>query len=311
MVEIDYFADPAKDAAWAAATRMGLLNEQQFRREFKRDWVTAKGKAFYPEYQLHRTKYVRVMPELINAPVYRGWDFGFNKPGCLWMQYSPSERRLWCLREMLPSDIDTNSFAILIKYLSGDVGRDTLAKWPKAAYWVNHLERQHERAKPHEKHKHPRPPFFPPGTHYIDYSGPECLKTSPQVEGETKERTDFDILTTHGIFLNHYSSRLKAREELIRSLLHIYDDGYPGLLMDPACFHLDNGMAGGIAYPDKGTPSNPQPDDPRKDGHYDHLHDCLGYTVVNIVPAKMLNLPSYASEAISMGLKENEDPLWE
>jgi len=310
VVELDYWADPAKDEAWAENTRRGLLNDQQWRREFLRDWVTAKGHAFYPELQLNKDLYIKALPELIRGAVYRGWDFGYRKPACLWMQYSPPERRLWCIREMMPDNMDTHSFAVLIRYLSGQEDRSILAKWPKAAYWVSWLE--------NPKSKQPRPPFFPPGCHFIDYTGPEANKVQPAVEGESRARTDYEILASKGIYLNVYSSRLEAREELVRSLLHLrtykYPNGKevkaPGLFIDPSCYHLINGMNGGIAYPEKGTEGNPFPKQPRKDGHYEHLHDCLGYTVVNLVPHSFEPPAQSSLIGQSMGVKETEDPIW-
>lgn len=308
VVEIDYWADPKRTPAWAEEQRRGLLNENQFRREFCRDWSLGSGRAFYPEFQLHKDRYIRKSPGLINAPIYRGWDFGYRKPALLCMQYSPQERRLWCLREIIPDNIDTHSFAILVRYLCGQEDADILARYPKAAYWVKWMRTYRATKDP----TYPTVPWFEPGEHFIDYSGPEATKVSPTVEAGTKERTDKEVLASYGIFLNSPASSLKDRETLIRSLLHFGEDGHPGLLIDPSCFHLVNGMNGGVAYPDVGTKNNPFPDEPQKDGHYEHIHDCLGYSVINLVPKAIERRPSpySANSGQPLDLKELREPVW-
>jgi hypothetical protein len=42
-------------------------------------------------------------------------------------------------------------------------------------------------------------------------------------------------------------------------------------------------MGGGISYK-KGTEMDPEPEEPSKDGYFEHLHDALGYLLVNVLP---------------------------
>jgi hypothetical protein len=53
------------------------------------------------------------------------------------------------------------------------------------------------------------------------------------------------------------------------------------MVVHPSCEILIGGLAGGICYA-KGTDANPRPEAPIKDGYYEHIHDALGYGVINV-----------------------------
>lgn len=276
---LDFWADRERqDPAWIEGMRR-LMSPKDLKREFLRDWTTAAGDAFYPEWgelPLER-KMVRAAG-IHEGPVYRGWDFGYRHPSCLWMQYDQSKRRLWVMRELCPADIGTHAFRDLVLYLSGELEREKLAKWPSALHWLYNLE--HDR-------RYPPTPWFQHsrGTpiRFIDYAGHEALKRSATVENETAARTDAMVLADGGINLHSFYATPKAREDVLRPLLRLRSDGYSGLLIDPACPVILEGMAGGICYP-KPTPQNPNPTDPQKDEVFEHPHDALGYVAVNVVP---------------------------
>jgi hypothetical protein len=59
-------------------------------------------------------------------------------------------------------------------------------------------------------------------------------------------------------------------------------DGMPGIMLDPACPTLIKGLTGEIVYA-KGTPANPEPNEPAKEDRFSHLHESLGYIVANVV----------------------------
>jgi hypothetical protein len=234
---------------------------------------------FYPEFMERPTRYIRRSPGLIEGqPVIRGWDFGYRRPACIWLQYSPTSGRVWVLRELLGQNIDTHSFRDLVLYLSGERSMEYLLKRPVAVEWVNAL-----RSNP----RLPPPPWFETAggaIQYIDYAGPEALQRRAAVEGEDSARVDAEILGEEGIRLGVYHVSVKAREQIVRRLLQLRPDGHPGLLVDPSCKDLALGLGGRIVFK-KPTKDDPLPDGPAKDGYFEHLHDALGYALTNIVPA--------------------------
>ncbi|MFW9893899.1 MAG: hypothetical protein ACFFFO_16965, partial [Candidatus Thorarchaeota archaeon] len=262
-----------RSKAWRIAERKKYKNERDWRRQMMRDWTTAAGEAFYPEFQADPKKYVHRITHLLNVPMVRGWDFGFRMPACCFMQAAPNGR-VAIIREVMPDNINTWNFRDLVRYLSGQIPFEELQekKRIRAMQWVNYIK---------ESKWLPDPPWFQPGMYFMDYSGPECYKVS-DLEQEGKARNVFDIMGEGGIHLNVFSARPSAREEVFRNLMQMRDDGLPGLLLDPTCRWLISGLAGGIAYPKKGSIKNPLPDEPAKDGFFEHLHDAAGYALVNI-----------------------------
>jgi hypothetical protein len=255
------------------------VSEVAYRREYLRDWTSAGGQSFYPEFMERPQRYILRAPGLIQGqPVVRGWDFGYRRPACVWLQYSPMSGRVWVLRELLGQNVDTHSFRDLVLYLSGERSMDYLLKRPVAVEWVNAL-----RANP----RLPSPPWFDltgEPIQFIDYAGPEALQRRAAVEGEDSARVDSEILGEEGIRLGVYHVTVKAREKIVRRLLMTKPDGHPGLIVDPSCRDLALGLGGRIVFA-KATPEDPLPAGPKKDGYYEHLHDALGYALCNVVPA--------------------------
>ncbi len=223
--------------------------------------------------------FIRRAPGLIDGqPVIRGWDFGYRRPACVWLQYSPRAGRVWVLRELLGQNIDTHSFRDLVLYLSGERSMEYLLRRPTAVAWVNAL-----RLNP----RMPPPPWFDTtgsALQFLDYAGPEALQRRAAVEGEDAARVDADILGEEGVRLGVYHTTVKAREKVIRRLLMTRPDGARGIFIDPACKDLALGLGGRITFK-KASSEDPLPDGPAKDGYYEHLHDALGYALTNVVPA--------------------------
>lgn len=280
VIELDYYADPRKDAKWAAEKEASYPNKSYWKREFCRDWSTAKGDVFFPEFVANPEKFIKRMPGLMNRPVYRGWDFGYRKPACVWFQYDPTIGRVWLLRELLPEYIDTHAFRDLILYLSGQLPLEVLVerKRTRALHYVDLIRRADHL---------PDPPWFEPSINpiqFIDYGGHEATEVSAKVEGQHAERTDRDILAAGGINLSCHFVTPDAGEKVYRRLLADRPDGMPGLMFDPACRMLIQGFGGGLSY-QRGTKDNPMRETLFKDGLYENLFDAGKYGIVNVVPA--------------------------
>jgi len=315
VVELDLEADPAKrDPLWQEDIRRQMPSEAHWKREFKRDWTVAAGRPYYPEFLLNPTLFVQKLTFLLDAPVYRGWDFGFRMPACVWSQYSPKSDRFWAIRELMPTNISTHAMVTLVRYLSGQEDESEVEKYPAALQWLLWMRKQREKDIAKGLDPIPAPPWFGTGCHFIDYSGPEALKRSATVEHEHSARTDAEVLRSKGVTLNMLSTSIEARETIMRKLLvRRRNDGLPGLFLDPACRLLINGFNGGISYPEA-TKMTPQPTQPKRDGFYEHIHDALNYTAINVVPKQdnpdggRVEIPGM--EIGQLDLKETRRSVW-
>lgn len=280
VLELDYVADPAKDEAWAQQELNDSPSYKAFRREYLRDWESASGDTFYPEFDLFDEKKPSaiVIPArgvIRNKPIVRGWDFG-RHAACIWLQYDDEADRVYVLRELMTEGLGADSFRDLVMFLSGQIGERELDH--KALLWLGRLRKDK---------RYPPPPWFQPDgqpLRFLDFAGHEATQERAEVSSQTKEKSSKEILAAGGIMLHSPFVTVRARENVMRRLLKWRPDQYPGILFDPACPILIAGMKGGIAYPE-GTKANPEPEEPKKDGYYDHLHDAAGYALVNTVPA--------------------------
>jgi hypothetical protein len=195
------------------------------------------------------------------------------------MQRSKKTKRVYIYREIMPEDIDTYTFADLVKFLSGQLEFETLD--PLVMGWVHRIAS--ERGLP-------KPPWFPRGaipTQFVDVAGPECFINTANAPGTQAERSAFEILASKGIMLIAPGVAVSDRELVIRKLLKVtpQKDGIlsPSILIDPACPLVIAALEGGMVYASP-TKANPLPNEPKKDGHYENIHDALGYPLVQMVP---------------------------
>ncbi len=278
---LDFWSVPTRTPEWAAHMKK-QMGERQFNREFRRDWESTAGDPYYPEWQtVEKEKRVISSSGIVRGlPILRFWDCGFRYPGCLWAQYSQEQNRLWILRELMPSDIDAHSFIFLVLFLSGQIEQETfnLEAPPMAFRWLEKLQREE---------KYPPPPWFssegvPP--QFLDFAGPEATQVKDAITSENEDRTYAEIMSSMGIQLQTRFVRHKARSTVLRSLMRPRPDGYFGLVVDPACDILIRGLNGGIAYEVPGKDEMAS-DECVKDGYFEHLHDALGYGVVQVCKA--------------------------
>lgn len=283
VVRIHYSADPAKRGeGWKAKAKKEMPDAQSWQREYEIDWSATTGKPFYPSfsqrYVTDKAHFMRKMPIIKNQPVYRGWDFGFNLPACVWFQISTTGR-VGVHREVMPEKIDVHSYVMVVKYLSGQVSYESkaLQRREKALYALDKLQTQVGMGLL------PEMPWFEKGTRFEDFSGPEALRTGT-IESDKGETKDAEVLAGMGIELTMLPQSVHAGERIIRRLLHPHPDGKgPSLIISPYCHTLILGLAGGVTF-SKGTKKEPLSDKANKDGFYEHLHDALRYGLVGVMP---------------------------
>jgi hypothetical protein len=131
----------------------------------------------------------------------------------------------------------------------------------------------------------PEPPWFEPGTQFVDLSGPEVNNTQSISARDPEEATLRQVWAAGGIEFSIQSGPVKARTVVLRRLLSLRPDGYPGILISPACVDVLAMLDGGLTFR-KATTLNPMPSEPRKDGRHDNTHDALTYALVGTVPAE-------------------------
>ena len=273
VVELDFWADCDRGVEWEQREKIKYASEKDWRRENMRDWTSAEGDVFYPEFQEHgKARYVLPLRELAKLPVVRSFDFGFRRPACTWIQYAANSDRVWWIREFMPHDLGTHDFRDAVQYLSGVLDYESLT--PRAKDWID-LYAAKENA--------PKPPWFPSTTDYFDVSGPESYRTEASAIRATEEANAAQVFANGGIFLNMVDPPVKARVDVIRRLLKMRMDGWPGIIIDPQCEEGIQMFNGALSF-ERATKDNPIPSKPRKDGHFENIHDALGYGIVAVVP---------------------------
>lgn len=275
VIELDYFADPARDEAWLERARQRSTSLAEFQRNICRNWNISGGTTVYPEFgEIGRERYLFEPKELLRGPVIRGWDFGWRAPFLCFFQYAPKTDRVYVLREFGPRGISAHHFRDVSRHLSGQLEWEALDG--PCREWVEML-----RGFPGV----PSPPWFPPGTPFVDLSGPEVNSVQSISARDPEEATLRQVWAAGGIEFSIQAGPVRARTVVLRRLLHLRADGRPGILISPACIDVLAMLDGGLTFR-KATPQNPAPSEPRKDGRHDNVHDALTYGLVGIVPAE-------------------------
>lgn len=275
VIELDAWADPARGEEWMAKARLRSASNADFEREVMRNWNITSGATFYPEFgEVGRERYLYEPKALLRQPVIRGWDFGWRAPMCVWMQYAPKTDRVYVLREFSPRGISAHHFRDVSRFLSGSLEWEQLDG--PSREWVEMLA-----GLPGV----PQPPWFPPGTQFVDLSGPEVNSTQSISARDPEEATLRQVWAAGGIEFSIQAGPVKARTVVLRRLLSVRRDGYPGILISPVCIDVLAMLDGGLTFK-KATTLNPMPSEPRKDGRHDNTHDALTYALVGVVPAQ-------------------------
>jgi hypothetical protein len=274
IARVHYSADPSKTKAWAEQAKKPYVSKVDWDREMEISRVANAGKPFYPQFLERPERFMqrcKVIPK--GAPIIRGWDFGKGNPACVWGVWSKPSRRFWVLRELLGYDCDSYAFRDLIKYLSGQLSLDSLEQHPRALQILDEIRA----AMPNYP-----PPWFEGKHAFYDFAGHEGVMGTRGLTKDGQAKTAAEILALGDINLYSQYVLQASRADVINGLCRMRDDGWPGLMVDPACPILWEGLTGGIVYA-KPTPQNPDPNEPEKHAVYSHLHEALGYALTNVV----------------------------
>lgn len=246
VVRVHYTADPDKDnEAWMKRAHEGV-SEQTWNREYEISYDTFEGKPVYQDFKEHHIGESKYRPGI---NVYRGWDFGYHHPACLFAFFDNIDR-LCVVKEVLGHDEGIRDFISRVLRLSQQWFPDCYA-----------------------------------GKRFLDTCDPagqqplsgESIRFK---EGKQVATTSVDILNDMGVFPTSKGTEVIEGLEIIRQRLQMRNDGQYGIVVSHECPVLIDGFKGGYRYqePKAGVTEK---EEPLKDGYYDHLHDCLRYIVVN------------------------------
>lgn len=108
VVRLHYDADPIKNTKWIAKARAGYPYEELWRQEMELDFISTQGRRVYPEFTLENN--VADLKPVSCGRIWRGWDFGYHHPICVWAQRT-EKGALHVLAELMGEDIVIDQFA--------------------------------------------------------------------------------------------------------------------------------------------------------------------------------------------------------
>jgi hypothetical protein len=108
-------ADPRRDADWYQRNVTEAADPEAARREHARspqDAFAAPEGVYFKRFS--RERHIKKLEIVANWQSFRGIDFGYRHPACLWAQRSPAGQ-LFIVDELLPENLTTPEFAAAIK----------------------------------------------------------------------------------------------------------------------------------------------------------------------------------------------------
>lgn len=112
---LHYSADETKDTAWVEEVRRGYPSLDIWRQEMELDFTKASGRRVYPEFksELHISK----LAPIPYRDIWRGWDFGYHHPACVWLQVADNDR-IHILAELMGTEVILQNFTDQVNALS-------------------------------------------------------------------------------------------------------------------------------------------------------------------------------------------------
>jgi hypothetical protein len=115
IVRLHYSADPEKNQEWMVKAKAAYPYDELWEQEMELSFTSTQGKRVYPEFRIDNN--VIQLKHDPYRPIWRGWDFGYHHPVCVWAQVT-KEGTLNVLGELIGEDIIIEDFARKVKELS-------------------------------------------------------------------------------------------------------------------------------------------------------------------------------------------------
>ena len=215
-VRIHYSADADRDPAteagqkWYQAQRALYTNPNTWAVEQEVNFDVGVGTRVFPEFSYEH--HIKPLAPNTRKVIYRGWDFGWHAPVCLFAQVD-QKSRLLLLKEIVGSQTTTREFAQQVVKLSNE--------------WF---------------------PSFVAG--YEDFCDPAGQQVK-SVESEKNERRDTEVLNGLSIFPQYqWGWSRKDGRSLVHQLLNVRADGSASLIVDSeGCPTLAQAFLGQYVFP--------------------------------------------------------------
>jgi hypothetical protein len=282
LLALHYTADAAKRSYdYQDNLRRGYTNVKYYRQENELDFSVEAGDPVFPEFT--RTSHLLKSRYVVNpmAPIYRGWDFGYNGQACVFLQHNSRGQLVW---------FDTVFFqGKALSLVCQEVIRRTL-QHAGLAHEKGYMEVIPQPLRDLEGHpidniRLATPVIGGSGLLVFDYG-------DPAADAKNREgTTDRDTLSRFGMQLMTKPTQNRKRDiiEQVRDLLLLRSDGAPGLLVcegpNVEQRYSVSGFEGGYHYPEK-YQGRADKMLPQKDGFYDHIFDALQYCIDHVKPIR-------------------------
>ena len=125
---VHYSADPTKNTPeWIAERKRKYSSPETWEQEMELSFSVMEGAKFYEKFR--RDVHIRSLQYMEHQPMWRGWDFGYRHPACVWFQIHQDIRVnvLYCL---VGANQTINSFADEVVKFSNQL-------FPKASKWCD------------------------------------------------------------------------------------------------------------------------------------------------------------------------------
>ncbi len=289
VVTLNHWCVPHRDAAWEASMRATLAGgDAAFERQYRRNWGTPSGDAWYPEFaaQVREVKpwqfegwYVReATGRLAGQPFLRSWDAGYHRPALTMGQYDQKTGTLWVMRELRVETMLIHDFRDLVRFLCGQATIEELAKENRKAAlaWIEKERKERFYGWPM--------PWLNPGEQFVDFGAEHEMAYTSGLAASEETRTAALVLAQAGIRMRGQKAQWDDRDTILRFLLResTTNRGNPWLLIDPSCRWLLKGMAGGLTKPTRMQ----RQAGPKRDRLYEDVHDTLSYMAAACWPLR-------------------------
>jgi len=283
LIALHYTADPEKRSyEYQDTIRRGYTNPKYYRRENELDFSVEEGEGVFQN-EFKRESHVLKARYVLNpiAPLYRGWDFGYNGQACVFMQHNSRGQLVW---------FDT-VFAQgkALSLVCVEVIRRTLMHAGIASEKgiVQHvpLPLKDLEGNVIDNMKLTQPVIGGIGLMVFDYG-------DPAADAKNREgTTDRDTLSRFGMTLLTKPTQNRKRDivDQVRDMLLLRSDGAPGLIVCDGPAQEQSfviaGFEGGYHWPARNS-GRADKMLPQKDGFFDHIFDACQYLVDHVKPIR-------------------------
>lgn len=286
VATLNHWCRPDRNHEWEQQRRQDI-GDLAFERQFGRNWSTPAGAVWYPEVasQVAEPKpwqfegwYVRKAQGVLDAPMVRGWDFG-QRPAMVLGQWSRAQGLLWVYRELRLEHMLVHDFFALGRYLCGQATLEELKNERRfaALAWIERERREGFYGVPM--------PWLRPGARFIDFCAKHEGNMGNCLAPTEETRTCVMAAGQQGLTIRGIKTGWNDRDITMRFLLREGAvQGYPRLLIDPACKWLLKGMSGGLQRPTRGQMQG----GPKRDRIYEDVHDALTYAAAGMCPLRLI-----------------------